>query len=52
MKITKEMSNYFAGLGRKSATARMEKIPARRRKAIAEKAAAARWKGHKKDGKK
>jgi len=39
----KKLSEYFSALGRKSAKARMKKIPAKRRQEIARKAAQSRW---------
>jgi len=39
----KQLSNYFAKLGRKSVKARMKSLSARERKEIAQNAAKARW---------
>lgn len=39
----KKLSEYFSRMGKKSARARMEKIPPAERKRIASEAAKARW---------
>jgi hypothetical protein len=41
--VDKKLSEYFSRLGKKSARARMEKIPPDERKRIASAAAKARW---------
>jgi len=41
--FSKELSEYFSAMGRKSAKVRMKKIPAKRRQEIARKAAQSRW---------
>jgi hypothetical protein len=43
------LHNYFSQLGKKSATARMKKIPAKKRSRIASAAAKARWAKAKKE---
>ena len=41
--IDRQLSEYFAAMGRKSAKVRMKTVSARRRKQIARNAAKARW---------
>jgi hypothetical protein len=43
------LHDYFSKLGKKSATARMKKIPAKKRSRIASAAAKARWAKAKKE---
>jgi hypothetical protein len=48
--IDRQLSEYFAAMGRKSAKVRMRTISARRRKQIARNAAKARWAKQKRKG--
>ena len=43
LKLPKDVVNYLAGLGRKGSRARARKLSAKERRAIARKAAKARW---------
>jgi len=47
----KKLSAYFSRMGKKAAKARMEKVSPAERKAIASKAAKARWAKPRKEGK-
>jgi hypothetical protein len=48
--IDRQLSEYFAAMGRKSAKVRMKRISAGRRKQIARNAAKARWAKQKRKG--
>jgi len=48
--IDRQLSEYFAAMGRKSAKVRMKTVSARRRKQIARNAAKARWAKRKRKG--